>query len=599
MVTNSLRRDLTPLNSFGITFSTVGVLWIFTRDPLSLALLHGGPVLAVWGWLAVSCLNLVNALCLAELASCMPAAIGSIYIFTARLSPWQCKAAATWVAAWANMAGALGATAYYALVTTRVITSAARLARISASDLPYDPADPSYALSSGQQFGIYAAVLASWLGLVVAPLGVTAGFITGCSLWQICGGAALFAALLALAPHRNPASFVFGNWFAASKVTGITSPAFNVLNAILFGITAQFGYEAVLYFVEEIMVHRRRRQRKLGGGGGGGGGGSDSAPGKGAAAAAAGKAPPGGLTAATAGGDGGGRSNGAAPARANTGGGGGVAAATGVGWRSQSYVPEAMWGGLLASCALSWAFVTLLLAAVPSLPHAVDPRNETLGKDPFSQIVYDILKAAYGSGSGSPGLIAVLTIGVYSNGLVVAAGTTRKLWAMSSDGFLPLCISAVYPLTHVPVRAAALAVTVALIPGLLLFESDWAAGACVSYVPLAYCVSYLVPISLRLLPGSGLLSDYDSTTRRVALGGGFTLGRASRPLFAVSTVWLVLCIGLCLLPPAWPLEADTANWAPVSAAALFATLALSWWLPRWGARRWFRGLASVGGVSYG
>ncbi len=52
------------------------------------ALSYGGPVVMTWGWLAVSALNVTTALCLAELAACMPAAIGSIYVFTARLAPW-------------------------------------------------------------------------------------------------------------------------------------------------------------------------------------------------------------------------------------------------------------------------------------------------------------------------------------------------------------------------------------------------------------------------------------------------------------------------------------------------------------------------------
>lgn len=73
----------------------------------------------------------------------------------------------------------------------------------------------------------------------------------------------------------------------------------------------------------------------------------------------------------------------------------------------------------------------------------------------------------------------------------------------------------------------------------------------------------------------------------------------SRPLFWVSMLWLIACIALTLVPRPLPWRAPTANWAPVTAVSVAAAVAASWWAPRWGAKRWFLGLASVGGVSYG
>ncbi|PNH10995.1 hypothetical protein TSOC_002202 [Tetrabaena socialis] len=289
------------------------------------------------------------------------------------------------------------------------------------------------------------------------------------------------------------------------------------------------------------------------------------------------------------------------------------------------YIPR----GLAASCALFLLYVLLLLAAVPSIDHALDTNNETLGRDPMSQIIYDVLKGAYGTGRGSFGLITVLAAGTYGTGLVSAAGTARKLWAMASDGFVPCWLSGINSTTRVPVRAAAAALAAMLLPGLLLFvggtsvsaraanktagqdievlcpqqlvepvkeqragQRDWAIGAALSYVPLAINLSYLLPVALRLLPASS--AGYDAAAKRVRLGGGFTLGAASRPLFWVSSVWLIFSMTVALSPPRWPIRATTANWAPITTAAVTLFVAFSWLH----ARRWFRGLASVAGMSY-
>ncbi|KAG2432125.1 hypothetical protein HXX76_009051 [Chlamydomonas incerta] len=886
-MTGGLRRDLTPINAFGITFSTVGVLWVFTRDPLTQGIVYGGPVVMVWGWVGVSALNIVTALCLSELAACMPAAIGSLYVFTARLAPWHKKALATWVAAWANMAAALGATAYYGLVVTRTLGSAARLSRIAASPLPYDPSDPTYSLTRGQTLGVYAAVLLSWLGWVCVPLSVTAGFITGSSLWQALAGIALFASLLVLTPQQQGADFVFTQWSNLSGVGG--AGGYVVLEGLMFAIMAQTGYETVLYFVEELQVHRRgMRQHRwtpapaqaaappkrpppghhghhghhhghhpsspyarpsslppgqqqqqqqqqahqwqqqnlqqpllmppppfapmpppfappppmvrpagpphqhqqhqqhqqppgssslspqlqlarlaaannsvgaAGGGGGAAAGGglpsdallaapSSTAGGSLGAAyeslgaesstagdremsyslaglahratpiarqktaqlraererelllqqqqqqqqqqqpllgsqgspqlqpqplqplqpQASGQEPVGGQgspgrsgpqayrrsrslgnsalqqrqASGPLGASGGGASTpllaaqqsqqSAAP-RTASGHPAGKGASAG-GWRSQSVVPDAIFGGLTATCCLNLVFIALLLAATGQrmLQHSVDPRNETLGRDPMSQIIYDIVRYAYGSGRGAPGLIAVLAIGTYGTGLVSAAGCCRKMWAMGSDGFVPAWLSAVSAVTRVPVLAAIATLGVCLLPGLLLLADDWVTQALLSFVTVVASFGYLLPIALRLMPhnrssagaggggggGGGAYGDgdaggggggggggsapsgldYEAVARRVAERGGFTLGRASRPLFWIATIWLLTIMLLGMLPGTWPLAACSVNWALVSSAAVAGAIALSWWCPRWGARHWFRGLASVGGVSF-
>jgi amino acid transporter len=187
----------------------------------------------------------------------------------------------------------------------------------------------------------------------------------------------------------------------------------------------------------------------------------------------------------------------------------------------------------------------------------------------MSQVTYDILRATYGSGRGAPGLISVIAIGTYSTGLVSAAGTSRKLWAMATDGFVPPCLNRVSATTRVPVRAAAVATAATLAPGLLILAGEWAASASLSYTLVAINASYLLPVVLRLLPSSA--AGYDAITRRVGLEGGFTLGRARcapadtegcTRVANVASWWVVQMIGSVLAGPPVPVTATAPHlWA--------------------------------------
>lgn len=162
----------------------------------------------------------------------------------------------------------------------------------------------------------------------------------------------------------------------------------------------------------------------------------------------------------------------------------------------------------------------------------------------MSQIIYDVLKMTYGSGRGVGGLISVFAIGTYGSGLVCIAGTSRKLWAMASDGFLPVWLSRISPTTQVPVRAAIVVAAASLAPGLLILLDDWAATACLSYVVVAINAAYLLPVVLRLLPDSA--ASYDVITRRVGREGGFTLGAARCGRLPGRLGWRGVCLWACV-----------------------------------------------------
>ena len=96
-----LSRTLTRLTNYGMTLSAVGISTAIT-SLFGYGLITGGPVVMVWGWVAVSFFALCIALGLAEICSAFPTS-GGLYYWTANLVPEQYKAAISWFTGWFNL----------------------------------------------------------------------------------------------------------------------------------------------------------------------------------------------------------------------------------------------------------------------------------------------------------------------------------------------------------------------------------------------------------------------------------------------------------------------------------------------------------------
>jgi amino acid transporter len=104
-----LTRTLTRLTNYGMTLSAVSIS-VGVTSLFGYGLTTGGPVVMVWGWVAVSLFTLCIGLGMAEICSAFPTA-GGLYYWTANLVPERYKAMVSWFTGWFNLLGQFAAVA--------------------------------------------------------------------------------------------------------------------------------------------------------------------------------------------------------------------------------------------------------------------------------------------------------------------------------------------------------------------------------------------------------------------------------------------------------------------------------------------------------
>ncbi|TVU34533.1 hypothetical protein EJB05_16368 [Eragrostis curvula] len=82
-----LKRDLSVVSNFAVTFSIVSVMTGVTTL-FGMGLQFGGPVTMVWGWPIAGAFTLVVGLAMAEICSAYPTS-GGLYFWSARLCSRQ------------------------------------------------------------------------------------------------------------------------------------------------------------------------------------------------------------------------------------------------------------------------------------------------------------------------------------------------------------------------------------------------------------------------------------------------------------------------------------------------------------------------------
>ena len=87
-------------------------------------------------------------------------------------------------------------------------------------------------------------------------------------------------------------------------------------------------------------------------------------------------------------------------------------------------------------------------------------------------------------------------------------------------------------------------------------------------------IAYITPVFLRLRAGDSFQP------------GPWNLGRWSRPIGTVATIWVVFIAILFMLPQVTPINATTFNYAPV-AVGVVLLFAGGWWVLS--AKNWFKG----------
>ena len=174
-------------------------------------------------------------------------------------------------------------------------------------------------------------------------------------------------------------------------------------------------------------------------------------------------------------------------------------------------------------------------------------------------------------------LILFIVIGAqFYCGMSSVTANSRMIYAFARDGAIPgsRFWHRINKRTRTPTNSIWLAAIGAFILGLPYLYSPVAYFAVTSIAVIGLYVAYVAPVFLRLLAGDRFQP------------GPWTLGRWTRPVGIIATLWVVVIFVLFLLPQAQPINITTFNYTPVVFLVVLGGAAI-WYAAS--ARKWFKG----------
>ncbi len=228
--------------------------------------------------------------------------------------------------------------------------------------------------------------------------------------------------------------------------------------------------------------------------------------------------------------------------------------------------------GIVFSVVVSVVAGFILLVA---MNYGIDPNggyDRALGAlVPPAQIWID----AVGQTGGLFILLVVIGAQFYC-GMSSVTANSRMIYAFSRDGAIPgsKFWHRINPRTRTPTNSIWFAAVGAFILGVPYLFNAVAYAAVTSIAVIGLYIAYITPVFLRLRAGDSFQA------------GPWNLGKWSRPIGIVATVWVVFIAILFLLPQVNPVNASTFNYAPLAVGAV-VVFAGGWWVL--GANKWFKG----------
>jgi amino acid transporter len=208
---------------------------------------------------------------------------------------------------------------------------------------------------------------------------------------------------------------------------------------------------------------------------------------------------------------------------------------------------------------------------VAGYQHALDSAATLANAGPPVQIWID----AVGQTGGL--IILFLVIGAqFYCGMSSVTANSRMIYAFARDGAIPASgfWHRINHRTRTPTNSIWLAAIGAFILGLPYLFSAVAYAAVTSIAVIGLYVAYVAPVFLRLRAGKRFEP------------GPWTLGRWSRPVGILATLWVVFIFILFMLPQFQPIDINTFNYTPVVFAVVLGGAAI-WYFAS--ARKWFKG----------
>jgi amino acid transporter len=227
---------------------------------------------------------------------------------------------------------------------------------------------------------------------------------------------------------------------------------------------------------------------------------------------------------------------------------------------------RAPWGIVMAVAVSALAGYALLLglcAAVPDLGAAGGYINPVLY----------ILESRLGFILGT--LLFLIAVGAqFFCGMSSITTNSRMVYAFSRDDAVPGS-KRWHKLdkNRTPRNAIIFSAVCAFVLAVPSVASDVAYIAVTSIAVIGLYISYIIPIALRLFS-----KDFKA--------GPWSLGKWSKPVGIVSTLWVIFIAVLFMLPSAKPVTAQSFNYTPVVVLGATVILVITW---LGGAKKWFKG----------
>ncbi|CAO3630989.1 unnamed protein product [Cunninghamella blakesleeana] len=231
-----LKRELSSIGNIGMALSVVCISSGLTSLFLY-GLKTGGPVVMIWGWVAVSLFTLPVSLAMAEICSSLPVA-GGLYYWAAMLSTPKYRALTSWLTGWYNLIGQFAVTAGIDFGLSLMLCSLINIAT-----------DNAWTPTPGATTGIH--VLICFSHAVANSLGtkVMKHINTVSTYWQVIAPVVIIITIAAKAPSHQSASFVFTHF---NNETGWDNmPVYVILIGLLQAQFTLTGYDASAHLVEE------------------------------------------------------------------------------------------------------------------------------------------------------------------------------------------------------------------------------------------------------------------------------------------------------------------------------------------------------------
>ncbi|KAG5925028.1 hypothetical protein E4U53_003360 [Claviceps sorghi] len=243
---SELPRTLGMTSILGLSFAIMAVPYGLSTT-MYIALHNGQSVSVLWGWVLVSLISVCIAASLAEICAVFPTA-GGVYYWSAMLSTPGWAAPVSFVDGWLTLVGNWTVTLSINFGGAQLVLGAVALFR------------PGYVATPWQ------TVLCFWAIMVVCA-GVNAFgsrhlhvINQVCILWTGASVLVILVTVLAMAPRRHSAQYVFGHYDAAGSGWPAAWSFFVALLSPAYVLT---GYGMVAAMCEEVQNPEREVPRAI------------------------------------------------------------------------------------------------------------------------------------------------------------------------------------------------------------------------------------------------------------------------------------------------------------------------------------------------